>query len=311
MSNYKYKDINLTPQVAQDLIVELCAGETLTRTEIADRVLDTHIERGGLEPNASDLERSVIGKSLRRLKVKNLVQNPVFSFWHIADDNGNFPNYIFKDIPLTSGIAKELLLELYTGKKFARSEAIQTISKTHIERGGLETTDGVNIKTCVKGALLDLKKNNYAKNVTTGYWHILPDADLSNIDDDDNMSDGNKTGYDDVDNIIGEGDGAVYLYYFPLYKQNAAARGESKFPCKIGMSESSAVDRVISQAKTALPETPRIALIIKTDKPAKLEKAIHHILSLREQKSTDAGSEWFITNPKEVQDIYNNLIQAH
>ncbi len=61
--------------------------------------------------------------------------------------------------------------------------------------------------------------------------------------------------------------------------------------------------RILSQGATAMPEAPRIALIIKTNQAFLLEKALHHILALRGKRVESPGTEWFLTNPSDVEEI--------
>ena len=58
-----------------------------------------------------------------------------------------------------------------------------------------------------------------------------------------------------------------------------------------------------------MPEYPEIGLIIETDNPPHIEQLIHGILkALNRHIEEDApGTEWFRTNPNEVEAIYNNL----
>ena len=60
-----------------------------------------------------------------------------------------------------------------------------------------------------------------------------------------------------------------------------------------------------SQVATALPEEPKIGLIIQTDNPVGVEKQIHDILDNAGLRKADApGQEWFVTNPNQVKRFY-------
>ena len=101
---------------------------------------------------------------------------------------------------------------------------------------------------------------------------------------------------------------SVYLYYFPAYKHLAALEGEQVWPCKIGKTRYDAIDRVRSQTRTALPEYPKVGLIIKTDKLRLMETTIQSILKLQGKQKLDApGTEWFITSPSEVEQVYESI----
>ena len=58
-----------------------------------------------------------------------------------------------------------------------------------------------------------------------------------------------------------------------------------------------------------MPEKPKIALRIQTDKPFELEKAIHKLLSKDGKRLQGApGAEWFVTSPSEVEEIHDILL---
>ena len=70
------------------------------------------------------------------------------------------------------------------------------------------------------------------------------------------------------------------------------------------------MQRILSQASTALPEKPHVAIIIRTDYSIELENAIHNILTLRGRKINDSpGAEWFLTSLEEVLSIYKFIQQ--
>ena len=105
---------------------------------------------------------------------------------------------------------------------------------------------------------------------------------------------------------IGFGKSSVYLYYYPQYQESAESKGEKVWACKIGRTMYSAADGRIRTQATGLPESPKIGLHIKTDKDVKIERIIHDILKVRGKHITDApGTEWFVTSPNEVEEIYN------
>jgi hypothetical protein len=97
--------------------------------------------------------------------------------------------------------------------------------------------------------------------------------------------------------VVGTGNQSVYVYYLPKY---ATEHATYYWPCKIGMSTGSAIDRVNHQVKTALPEKPIIGLIVKTDDAYLLEQALHAILRLKKRETNAPGKEWFNTTPAEV-----------
>ena len=105
---------------------------------------------------------------------------------------------------------------------------------------------------------------------------------------------------------IGEGNESVYLYYFPTYKRDAESKGLDRWRCNIGYTTDSAEDRVASQIGDQLPEKAILSLVIQTHDCKALEKRIHAELKRRGRWIGDdiVGTEWFSTNPTEVEDIY-------
>ena len=109
----------------------------------------------------------------------------------------------------------------------------------------------------------------------------------------------------DPERTIGSGQGSVYLYYYPQYRERAESESEKVWECKIGMTMHSEADGRIKEQATGLPENPKIGLHIKTDKHRQIERIIHEILKVRGKHIDEApGKEWFLTSPSEVEEIY-------
>lgn len=112
----------------------------------------------------------------------------------------------------------------------------------------------------------------------------------------------------ETERIIGSGNGSVYLYYYPQYRESAESKGEKVWECKIGRTKHDKADGRIRNQATGLPERPMIGLHIKTDWPKEVEDIIHDILKVRGKHIADApGREWFVTSPSEVEEIYNSI----
>ncbi len=105
---------------------------------------------------------------------------------------------------------------------------------------------------------------------------------------------------------IGEGNESVYLYYLPTYKRDAESEGLHRWQCNIGCTTDSAEDRVAAQIGDQLPEKAILSLVIQTHDCKALEKRIHAELKRRGRWISDdtVGTEWFSTNPTEVENIY-------
>ena len=104
--------------------------------------------------------------------------------------------------------------------------------------------------------------------------------------------------------IFGEGEGWVYLYYFDKGKAEAQDQGSKVWPCKIGFTENEPEKRIQQQMEEN-SDIPIIALLLQTNKPKVLERSIHGILTLRgSHLKHPQGREWFLTEPDEVASIY-------
>lgn len=184
--------------------------------------------------------------------------------------------YIYEDIPLTAGVAYDLILECFPGKNVSRDGISSKIREHHESRGGKPAKG--EMKAVVSGALTRLQKDNLANPVTTGFWKILPKE-------------------------IGSGESTVYVYYYPTFKDNAIKEGEDFWKCKVGKTTKDANSRIKEQ--TGIPEQPETGLEIKTDDPDQLENALHAMLKARGRHVEEAkGKEWFITSPTEVYEMY-------
>lgn len=114
----------------------------------------------------------------------------------------------------------------------------------------------------------------------------------------------------DAEKVIGNGKQSVYCYFYQIYKDKALANNETVWECKIGKATIDAQGRVIDQFGTAYPEYPVIALVIKCKSAHALEQAIHCVLDLRNRHiESSPGNEWYMTNPQEIEEIYNWMLQ--
>jgi hypothetical protein len=212
--------------------------------------------------------------------------------------------YRWQGLPITPAAIQELTLELFAGETVERKEIVAAVEKAHAELGG-SPARAADFARSVKAALTNLKKAGKADNPAQGFWKIL-------------RTDGQPTGVLAVEPAtatedelaptaeltLGEGKSSVYLYYYPAYRREAERNGSQVWPCKIGLSERDPVARVMSQASTAMPEPPRIGLLLRTSLPSQWEDVIHGVLALRGKTIEEApGSEWFYTSPGEVAEI--------
>lgn len=213
--------------------------------------------------------------------------------------------YKYAGKTLTPNIARELVQELFSGQTVQKQEIMEVVTETHLGRGGLPTIAQRNNPVTL--GLWHLKREGQADSSSGDNW-VIPISsqdDVSvKVEQDDESVDVKQ---DDLvpEKIIGSGKQEIYLYYYPAYRRLAEFQGEALWACKIGKTSFDAIHRIRSQTKTALPEYPKVGLIIKTDKLSLMERTIQNILRLQGKQKQDApGNEWFITSPSEVEQVY-------
>jgi len=225
-----------------------------------------------------------------------------------ADDRAEGNVYQFKGVPLTAAIARSLILELFQGQLVERQIIDDEILRAPSKSAG----------EAVRKALLEMKKDGLVENVSLGHWRIVQgqiseEQPLAQIDVPQSHAEEMSAPADSpvIDLDIGAGVGAVYLYYLPTYRLHAESRGDSSWPCKIGRTDRDPVNRVLSQAATALPEKPHIALVVRTSQPLAWESALHGVLTLRGLRMENSpGAEWFLTSPQDVLDLVKQFDQG-
>ena len=200
--------------------------------------------------------------------------------------------YEFQGQPLTPRIAKRLILEHFEGERTLQ-EFTRLVNEFHLDHGGCECISVLYNPVAV--VLSQLTKERVIERLGRGLYRI-PSHPSPSPDP-------------DRPRTIGEGDGCVYVYYYPAYQRLAEYANTPFWPCKIGHTvQYNPNNRIIPQVGTAIPEYPEIGLIIRTDNPSHIERLIHGILKALNRHIENApGTEWFLTNPNEVEGIYNNL----
>lgn len=209
--------------------------------------------------------------------------------------------YEYFGVELTPAVMKELLIKLFDGKQFKRNDAVNKILDFHKQNGGIVSNK--DYATVFKAATKWLK-NSGLVNCGYGVWRLNYEKQEVEIEEVSQLKNIDYT----ADEVIGTGDYSIYVYYYDIYKKYAELKNEKYFPCKIGRTDRDPIQRVLGQCGTCYPEIPHISLIINCEDSIKLESAIHSILKYQNKWMEDApGSEWFITNPHEIKDIYNNI----
>ena len=206
--------------------------------------------------------------------------------------------YEYAERSLTPRIAQHLIVELFAGQTVQKQKIISDVEETHLERSGLPSRAKFNNPVTL--ALYNMRREGLVENPSQGYCLILSTTqEEDSVDSEpDNLV---------PEKIIGSGKQSVYLYYYPAYQRLAELEGEEVWACKIGKAKNDPLIRISNQTRTALPEYPRVGLVIKTDEFALMETTIQGILKLQGKHKQDApGTEWFITSPNEVEQIYKN-----
>jgi T5orf172 domain len=114
-----------------------------------------------------------------------------------------------------------------------------------------------------------------------------------------------------LEKVIGEGHESVYVWYAKSEFESANLKGDCSWACKIGRTRGDVTARLIAQGSyTAFPGEPLVPLVIRTMDSQTLETLIHALLEYAGKRITNSrGTEWFRTNPKEIEAIYNALDQ--
>jgi T5orf172 domain len=218
-------------------------------------------------------------------------------------------DYDYVGIPLNSSITSFIIESELAGQTLRRVEISRFVREHHQVNGGL--TGVQTVDQIVKKSLHGLSKKGLVKNPTQGFWII--GSILVEPSPPDEVARPEQPEISPLLSIqaletIGEGSNAVYVYYLPMYKVAAQKAGKDIWACKVGRTDGDPLGRILTQAATALPERPVIALIINTHSSSDLEKALHATLSLRGRRISDVpGTEWFNTSPAEIKAIFGYI----
>ena len=217
-------------------------------------------------------------------------------------------NYDYKNMELTPLIFSKLMVEILNNSEFTNKYAVKCVTEHHLKNGGVllkHSYSNTFKKACQYLRDLGLE------NIGLGYWRLiytdkLDDVDNVKCDIKFHKDDNNDTVLNKPDFEFGDGFEFVYVYYYDIYKKTAIKDGKKYWLCKIGKSNTDPYSRIISQFGTSLPEYPHLSIIFKTDNSSALEGFLHNVLKLKNRhNSSSPGSEWFLTNPDEIMNIYN------
>lgn len=109
--------------------------------------------------------------------------------------------------------------------------------------------------------------------------------------------------------VIGKGGESVYVWYPKSEFESETLKENRTWACKIGRTKGDVTARLIAQGSyTAFHSDPIVALVIQTENSQALEYALHSVLEYAGKRITNSrGTEWFKTNPQEVEVVYNAL----
>jgi hypothetical protein len=214
-------------------------------------------------------------------------------------------DYPYKGIPITPAIVEYLIKSYLRGQQLRRSQIIDSVVQKHIEHGGLPA-EATDLWATVKKALTNLKQAGLARNPSTGWWSIEASENAEDLSPGvpadavaPERADQEIRDYT-IECVRGIGDEAVYVLYYPAYKNAALAAGNDRWLCKIGRTDRPPNIRVSEEA-AGMPEKPVIGLLFKTEESRILESVLHGVLTLRGQWSEESpGTEWFLTSPDDV-----------
>ena len=105
---------------------------------------------------------------------------------------------------------------------------------------------------------------------------------------------------------IGYGSEYVYVVYSKAMRLEAILKSKDNWPLKVGKTNN--LQRRIVQLSESGPNSLTIGLVIKSDNPMRLEKAIHNKLTMNGQAIEIAHrQEWFKSNLGQIKSIYHGL----
>ena len=105
---------------------------------------------------------------------------------------------------------------------------------------------------------------------------------------------------------IGYGSEYVYVVYSKVMRLEAILKSKGNWPLKVGKTNN--LQRRIVQLSESGPNSLTIGLVMKSDNPMSLEKAIHNKLIMNGQAIELAHrQEWFKSNLGQIKNIYYGL----
>lgn len=217
-------------------------------------------------------------------------------------------SYGYKSHPITSLVARELVLEYLAGKSgpVPRSELRAYVVASHARGGGAPTSEA-NLMASLKSAISGLMTSGLLHRPLVGWYSLSapgsPTADPADlVDESDDVQQALV-----VERQIGAGEESAYVYFYETDRKLALLEGKAIWPCKIGFSSTDPITRIISQcSSTNTVYLPVVGLVIRVGNGRATERAIHAALDEVGARIGDAiGAEWFNTSPEKIRAWYS------
>jgi hypothetical protein len=228
--------------------------------------------------------------------------------------------YQFRDVPLTPAVISELLVEMIgdgsVPSTFKRGSILEVVQRTHLSRGGRPASG--NPQTSFKKALANMREAGILEQPSMHFWRVkrAPSADGLDklvvagehpvLTPDPAIPPSELT----IEEELGEGAQALYVYYYPNDRALAAERDLSVWECKVGMTTGTVDGRIIGQiSSTSIHTRPIVGLVVRTDNARALEQLLHGLLRYAQVEcgSAGTGTEWFLTSPSAIKTIVAGL----
>lgn len=200
------------------------------------------------------------------------------------------------------------------GRLYRRHEISRTLRDEFVRRGGDEGTTKDDVARVLKKWLLG-RDSPFEKEMRGRYRFVRAGGSAGRVLD---PVDGYPDGVDMAEGAgpapareLGEGPYEVYAWCLPLYQEASGGR----WPIKIGMAGSGGLGRRLRDFHENLPEPPRYLLRLgcaDAREARDREFLLHAWFRSRGQKLDSVpGKEWFLTNPREIEEAVRNIIDAN
>lgn len=215
---------------------------------------------------------------------------------------------------LTYQRAKDLIVELFAGGEPAhRDEIAQEVLRAHMDRGGAPNKQLTDFIGTTLGKLE--REDDLAKFLLLGKavdcrWKILENrTEAEAVGPSIHQRRLQKLANLEAKIVVGEGEESVYAFCYKSHRTAAQSEQSLHWPIKIGMTKSDYRTRIWDQVKTNSYEQPFVELLLRTDRADVWERLLHSTLTEAGRYKSDISTqtEWFYTNPTELQNLIKEL----